>query len=120
MEAVLLILQQQELYAKLSKCSFGATEVDYLGHKLRGFLVLTGYYRRFIKGYPHIAAPLTHMLKKDNFAWKAEAETAFNQLKTAMTVAPVLALPNFTQPFILETDASGIGIGAVLGQGDIP
>ena len=92
LEAVLQILQQHQLYARLSKCSFGASEVDYLGHQvsgkgvsmestkvqavlewppltnskqLRGFLGLTGYYRRFIKAYAHIAAPCTFMFRGD-------------------------------------------------------
>ncbi|MCH79693.1 Ty3/gypsy retrotransposon protein [Trifolium medium] len=143
LEWVLQVLQSNELYAKLSKCSFGQTEVDYLGHivsgsgvhmdvnkikdvlqwptptnikQLRGFLGLTGYYRRFIKAYAHIAGPLTDILKKDAFMWSQEAETTFNQLKQAMTSAPVLRLPDFTKPFMLETDASGTGVGAVLGQ----
>ncbi|GAU10138.1 hypothetical protein TSUD_421340 [Trifolium subterraneum] len=147
LEAVLQTLQHHELYARLSKCFFGTREVDYLGHnvsgtcvsmestkiqavmdwptpinvkQLRGFLGLTGYYRRFIKSYAHIAGPLTELLKKDSFQWHNEAEIAFNRLKQAMVEAPVLTLPDFTQPFILETDASGIGVGAVLGQNGHP
>lgn len=147
LKAVLQILQRHQLYARLSKCSFGATEVEYLGHQvsgsgvameltkvqavmewptpttikqLRGFLGLTGYYRRFIKSYANIAGPLTDLLKKDNFSWSQYAEAAFVKLKKEMIEAPVLALPDFSQPFILETDASGIGVGAVLGQNGHP
>ncbi|GAU44890.1 hypothetical protein TSUD_400530 [Trifolium subterraneum] len=143
LEWVLQILEQYELFAKLSKCSFGQKEVDYLGHivsgsgvymhaekikdvlawpkpsnvkQLRRFIGLTGYYRRFIKAYAQIACPLTDLLRKDAFVWKHEAETAFQSLKQAVTSAPVLGLPNFSEPFTLETDASGRGIGAVLGQ----
>lgn len=143
LEIVLNILKANQLYAKESKCTFGAPQVDYLGHiisgegvatdpakiaavaewkspvsvtQLRSFLGLTGYYRRFIKNYGSICRPLYDMLKKGAFQWSATQETAFQQLKTAVTTAPVLALPNFAEPFTIETDASGTGLGAVLMQ----
>ncbi|XP_042953538.1 uncharacterized mitochondrial protein AtMg00860-like [Carya illinoinensis] len=82
---------------------------------LRGFLGLTGYYQKFIKGYGVLAAPLTSLLKKNNFGWNVDAEQAFQRLKV-VTQPPVLRLPDVTRPFTIECDASGTRIGAVLMQ----
>ena len=87
---------------------------------VRGFLGLAGYYRKFIKGFGTIAAPLTALLKKDGFLWTDQATTAFEALKVALTTTPILQLPDFTVPFIVECDASGSGFGAVMHQGEGP
>jgi len=140
---VFTILQKHVLFAKFSKCSFGKTEIEYLGHvvskrgvrvdeskieavkqwptptsvkQLRAFLGLASYYRQFIHRFALLVAPLTDLLRKDNFAWSTQAQQAFLTLKIALSTAPVLALPDFSKPFILETDASGTGITAILSQ----
>jgi hypothetical protein len=142
-DRVLHLLSQHQLFLKQSKCAFGASEVEYLGQlvgkdgvrvdlkkieamqdwphpktlkSLRGFLGLTRYYRKFVKNYGKIVAPLTALLKKNSFTWTPVAAQAFQTLKTTMCTTPVLAFPDFTKTFVLECDASGKGIGAVLMQ----
>ena len=83
---------------------------------VRGFLGLVSYYRKFIKGFGSIAAPLNRLLTKDGFTWSQEAIDALSQLKEALSSPPVLRLPDFTQRFVVECDACGIGIGAILSQ----
>lgn len=84
------------------------------------FLGLTGFYRRFIKDYAKLAFPFTALLRNDQFKWSPEAQAAFDSLKLAMTRVPVLSLPDFSAPFIIETNASGTGMGAVLSQHQHP
>ncbi|KAL0546589.1 hypothetical protein IC582_016500 [Cucumis melo] len=140
---VFTVLRDNQLYANQKKCVFTHSKIQYLGHQiskkgveadeekirnmvswsrpsdvseLRRFLGLTDYYRRFVKGYSNIATTLTKLLQKNAFKWEEEAETAFVKLKVAMTTIPVLALPDWTLPFTIETDASDSGLGAVLSQ----
>ncbi|XP_070665927.1 uncharacterized protein [Malus domestica] len=147
MHQTLDILQNHQLAVKKSKCSFGQSQVEYLGHivsrdgvaadptkiqaiidwpipknvkELRGFLGLSGYYRKFIPGYSKVCQPLYQLTKKDGFIWSPEATAAFQALKRTMTSPQLLALPNFSIPFTLECDASGNGIGAVLQQNGRP
>jgi hypothetical protein len=83
---------------------------------LRGFLGLICYYRKFVRGYDNIVALLIQLLKKHSILWSEKAERAFEELKKAITNLPVLILLDFSHPFIIEYDASGREIGAILMQ----
>uniref|UniRef100_A0A453C5F0 Reverse transcriptase domain-containing protein n=1 Tax=Aegilops tauschii subsp. strangulata TaxID=200361 RepID=A0A453C5F0_AEGTS len=141
---VLQILEEKHWKVKGSKCTFAQRSVQYLGYvvseegvatdpqkvtdvqnwpiptsvkELRGFLGLSGYYRKFVRQYGVISQPLTHLLRKNvPFVWTADSQLAFDTLKQALVSAPVLALPDFKVQFVVETDASDTGVGAVLMQ----
>ncbi|XP_031106210.1 uncharacterized protein LOC116010851 [Ipomoea triloba] len=144
LRTVFQVLRENKLYVKQEKCTFATEEVHFLGHiighgklkmdqakvkaildweaptkvtELRSFLGLVNYYRRFIEGYSKRAAPLTDLLKKGKtWVWSEDCQKAFDDLKAAVSQEPVLALPNFTKPFEVHTDASDFAIGGVLMQ----
>ncbi|KAL4319491.1 hypothetical protein GQ457_18G008410 [Hibiscus cannabinus] len=141
---VLQLLRENGFVAKRSKCDFDRESIDYLGHivsskglavdpakvaaiqswptpsnikSVRGFLGITGYYRRFIQGFASLAAPLSDLLKKgEPFVWTAAVQFAMQELKDRLCSVPILRLSDFTKEFVVETDASGVGIGTVLQQ----
>ncbi|GJU53050.1 putative reverse transcriptase domain-containing protein [Tanacetum coccineum] len=141
---VLELLKKDKLYAKFSKCEFWLREVQFLGHvingngihvdpskieavknwkaprtstEVRSFLGLARYYRRFIKNFSKIAKSLTILTQKSKtFDWGEEQELAFQTLKDKLCNAPVLALPDGPEDFVVYCDAFGIGLGYVLIQ----
>jgi hypothetical protein len=74
--------------------------------ELRGFLGMYTYYKKFVKGFSQLCAPLTDLTKKGAFKWSEEAQFTFDKMKKVMSTCPVLALLYFGQPFTLECDAS--------------
>lgn len=144
---VLTALRDANLRVKLSKCTWAQATVEFLGHmvtadgisprpglvsairnsatptsvaELQSFLGLSGYYRRFIRDYGTIAAPLTKLLRKDQpWQWTAIEERAFRLLVDGITEDARLVYPRFDgRPFIVDTDASGVGVGMILSQDD--
>ena len=82
---------------------------------------MTGYYRRFVCNYPTIAEPLTNLTKKkeaEKVEWSSDAEPPFQSLKKSLTTSTAVQNPNFTKTFIVQTDASKLGIGFILSQGE--
>ncbi|XP_035266158.1 uncharacterized protein LOC118223565 isoform X2 [Anguilla anguilla] len=146
LEAVLGALREAGLTANATKCRLGLEEADYLGYtvgrgcvkpqptkveaiatwpkpqtqkQVRTFLGLVGYYRQFIPNFAAIAAPLHDLTSKsrsNRVSWTEEADAAFETLRQALCSEPVLVTPAFDQTFVLQTDASLVGIGAVLSQ----
>ncbi|GKA93409.1 putative reverse transcriptase domain-containing protein [Tanacetum coccineum] len=138
------LTDREKLYAKFSKCDFWIHIVQFLGHlidsqglhvdpakieavknwtspttptEVRQFLGLAGYYRRFIEGFSKIAKPLTKLTQKNkSYIWGEEQESAFQLLKQKLCEAPILALPEGNDNFVVYCDASLQGLGAVLMQ----
>ncbi|GBG71097.1 hypothetical protein CBR_g8396 [Chara braunii] len=148
LDKVLSLLRQHKFKINGEKCEFGRTRVLYLGHEIsaeglkpddakvasirdwprpqsvtemRSFLGMTCYYRTFVKNYSIVAAPLIDLTRLDSpWEWTDECEAAFRHLKHALTHYEVLKLPDPDKPFIVTTDASQYGIGAVLAQQEGP
>lgn len=143
LKVVLQRLRKAKLKLSPKKCALFRKEVKYLGHvvskegispdpgkteavkswpkptsvtETKSFLGLCSYYRRFVPSFADIAHPLQQCTTTVPFSWTTEADDAFEKLKLALTEAPVLAYPDCSALFILDTDASGTGIGAVLSQ----
>jgi hypothetical protein len=143
-EKVLMKLKEINAIIKLKKCEFGKRNIEFLGHivgkdglqpevkkvekiknmkrpgsvtEVRSFLGLCSYYRKFMKDFSKIAKPLFNLVKKDNkFKWEKEQQKAFDILRTKLTEKPILEYPDFEKEFMLITDASGTGLGAILAQ----
>lgn len=143
-QAVLQRLLQNSLFVKAEKCEFHAPSVSFLGYiigqgdirmdpakvssvtawpvpesrkQLQRFLGFANFYRRFIRGYSTVAAPLTALTSpKVPFRWSPAADSAFQTLKSRFTSAPILRMPDPERQFVVEVDASDVGVGAVLSQ----
>ncbi|GJV64744.1 putative reverse transcriptase domain-containing protein [Tanacetum coccineum] len=141
---MLELLKKEQLYAKFSKCEFWIPKVQFLGHvidsrdihvdpakiesikdwaslktptEIRQFLGLAGYYRRFIEGFSKIAKSMTKLTQKGiKFDWGEKEENAFQLIKQKLCSAPILALPEGSEDFVVYCDASHKGLGAVLMQ----
>ena len=139
-------LEAANLTIKAAKCSFGVTEVDYVGHKItsgkispqlqnvdkvlkaerpktkkevRSFVGLVTYYANHIPNFANVIAPITDLTTKNkpnNVIWESKHEQAFQMLKSMITSEPILQMPNFDKTFILQVDASDSGIGGALMQ----
>ncbi|XP_073038265.1 uncharacterized protein, partial [Primulina eburnea] len=146
LRTALQVLLDRKLFAKFSKCEFWLDRVAFLGHiisssgvevdpskveavkewpvpnsvtEIRSFLGLAGYYRKFIQGFSSIAVPMTALTKKNaKFVWGPECQDSFDKLKQALISAPVLSMPSGQGEYVLYTDASKLGLGAVLMQND--
>jgi hypothetical protein len=144
LEKVFIRLRQANLKLKINKCTLMQRQVQFLGYvisgdgispdqgkvdsvrnwpiptrlrQVRSFLGLAGYYRKMIKGFSEIAAPLHALTQKNHvFRWTAECQEAFEQLKNRLSTSPVLSVPTDDGVYYLDCDASDHGIGAVLSQ----
>jgi len=147
LEEVLQRLRENNLKLHPDKCKFLRKETIYLGHiisenwispdpskltaikefptpkkvrDIQSFIGLAGYYKKFITDFSKIVKPLTKLTKKtEKFEWTAEQQNAFKILKEKLMTAPVLKIPDFTEKFIVTTDASTYAIGAILSQGKV-
>ncbi|GKC18955.1 putative reverse transcriptase domain-containing protein, partial [Tanacetum coccineum] len=118
LKLILELLKKEELYAKFSKCEFWIPKVQFLGHVIDN-QGLAGYYRRFIEGFSKIAKSMTKLTqKKVKFDWGDKQEAAFQLLKQKLCSAPILALPEGAENFIVYCDASHKGLGVVLMQNE--
>ncbi len=144
LKLVFATLKQNKLVVKESKCEIGLKKIEFLGYKIsssgievspekvrairnmkplknvtevRSFLGMCGFYRKFVPNFSTICASLTELLKDNvQFEWSAKQQVAFDTIKAKLLTSPILKMPDFQRDFIVQCDASGVGIGGVLLQ----